>query len=472
MEDQRQDVQAQTQEVTPSTPPAPNPMTTWLDEDSTGLKAFQRGAVVEGNIVSITETEMLVDIGAKSEAVVPARDIDLLDPEFRQTLKAGERVLATVVRPQAQGGHIILSLTRAEMEKDWREAEGLHKSQEIFHAPVAGHNKGGLIVRLGKLRGFVPASQLASEHQRGDSGGEEAWAKMDGQDLQLKVIELDRRRNRLILSERAALREWREGQKDRLLESLREGDVRKGTVTSLCEFGAFVDLGGADGLIHVSEMAWGRISHPSEVLKIGQSVDVHILSVDRDRKRIGLSLKRLLPEPWDLVEENYKVGQLVEGAITKLTPFGAFARIDEYIEGLIHISELSDGRIAHPKEVVKEGETHTLRIIRIDSQKRRMGLSLKRVADPQYADIDWREEYAASLQTQGEWEEAEEEAQEEILQETPVTDEQLEAPLSEADKGDESPAAVAEEQLEASLSEADKGDEPPAAVAEEPSEAA
>ena len=448
MEDQRQDVQAQSQEVTPSTPPTPHPMANWLDDENAGLKAFQRGAVVEGSIVSIADTEMLVDIGAKSEAVVPVRDLDLLDPEFRQTLKVGERVLATVVRPQTQGGHIILSLTRAEMEKDWREAERLYKSQEIFQAPVAGHNKGGLIVKLGKLRGFVPASQLASEHQRSDTESEEAWAKMDGQDLQLKVIELDRKRNRLILSERAALREWREEQKDRLLGSLRESEVRKGAVTSICEFGAFVDLGGADGLIHISEMAWGRISHPSEVLKIGQSVDVYVLSVDRDRKRIGLSLKRLLPEPWDLVEENYKVGQLVEGVVTKLTPFGAFAKIDESIEGLIHISELSDGRIAHPKEVIKEGEAHTLRIIRIDSQKRRMGLSLKRVADPQYADIDWREEYAASLQDQDEWEAAEDETEVQE-EEQPVTDEQVEACLSEEDKIGEPAAPVAEAPSEA-----------------------
>jgi small subunit ribosomal protein S1 len=415
-----------------------------LEQESFELKSFSRGATVEGTIIAIAETEMLIDIGGKSEAIVPGRDLDLLDREFKESLRVGDQVVAVVLRPQTQEGHIIVSLTRAEMEKDWREAERIYGAQDVFEGVIAGHNKGGLIVRMGKLRGFVPASQLGSEHQRGSDDGEEAWSKMVGQTLQLKVIEIDRKRNRLILSERAALREWREGQKERLLDSLREGDVRKGIVTSVCDFGAFVDLGGADGLIHISELSWGRIGHPTEVVKVGQRVEVHVLSVDRGRKRIGLSLKRLAPEPWDLVEERYKVGQLVEGTMTKLTTFGAFARIDDSIEGLVHISELSDERIAHPKEVVKEGEAHTLRIIRIDSQKRRMGLSLKRVADPQYADIDWREEYAASIQDDWEDEDVvEEEAESEA---EPITDEQLEECLAESSNAGEEDIPEAEDE--------------------------
>lgn len=443
MEDQQQHVDAQDQEVNPSTAPATPPtMADLLEQESFELKSFPRGATVEGTVISVTENEILIDIGGKSEAVVPMRDLESLDKEFRESLHPGDQVVAIVIRPQTQDGHILVSLTRAEMEKDWREAEQIFKSQEVFDGAIAGHNKGGIIVRMGKLRGFVPASQLANEHQRGSEEGEEAWAKMAGQHLQLKVIELDRKRNRLILSERAAVREWREEQKEKLLESLREGDVRKGVVTSVCDFGAFVDLGGADGLIHISELAWGRITHPSEVVKVGQKVDVHVLSVDRTRKRIGLSMKRLAPEPWDLVEEHYRVGQLVEGVITKLTTFGAFARIDDSIEGLVHVSELSDERIAHPKEVVKEGEAHTLRIIRIDSQKRRMGLSLKRVADPQYADIDWREEYAASAHD--DWEEGGDGNKTEEAAE-PVTDDQLEACLSEASAPAEQDVPAAEE---------------------------
>lgn len=436
MENQQPDVHAQDQEVNLSTSPvAPPTMEDLLEQEEFGLKSFSRGEAVEGTIVAISDSEMLVDIGGKSEAIVPQRDLEALDPEFRSGLQVGDKVMAVVVRPQTAEGHVVISLARAELEKDWREAEHLHKTQEVFDGLVSGCNKGGLIVRMGKLRGFVPASQLANEHQRKGEDSEQAWADLTGKTLPLKVIEIDRRRNRLILSERAALREVREGQKERLLDSLREGEVRKGVVTSVCDFGAFVDLGGADGLIHISELAWGRIAHPSEVVKVGQEVEVYVLAVDHERKRIGLSLKRLEPEPWDLVEQRYRVGQLVEGVITKLTSFGAFARIDDTIEGLIHISELSEDRITHPKEIVKEGETHTLRIIRIDSRKRRMGLSLKRVADPQYADIDWREEYAASLQD--DWDEDKEAADE--AEDTPeaLTGEQMEACTGEADAADE-----------------------------------
>jgi small subunit ribosomal protein S1 len=216
--------------------------------------------------------------------------------------------------------------------------------------------------------------------------------------LQLKVIEIDRDRNRLILSERAAMREWRKAQKEMLLSELAEGETREGEVISLADFGAFVDLGGADGLIHLSELSWKRVNHPREVLSVGDKVQVYVLNVDRDRRRIGLSLKRLQSDPWELVEDRYAVDQLVEGVITKLAKFGAFAHVvgDEEIEGLIHISELSDGHIAHPKEVVKEEQIVTLRIIRIDTDQRRMGLSLKRVDQAEYADMDWQAELAAT----------------------------------------------------------------------------
>ena len=214
-----------------------------------------------------------------------------------------------------------------------------------------------------------------------------------GQKLALKIIELDRRRNRLILSERAAQREWRQDQKERLLDELAEGATRHGVVSSLCNFGAFVDLGGADGLVHLSELAWRRVEHPSEVLRVGEEVDVQIIGVDRDRRRIALSIKRLQPEPWSTVEERYQIGQLVTGKITKITDFGAFAQIDEDIEGLIHISEISDERIAHPKDVLQEGQEQTVRIIRIDADRQRMGLSLRRVDDSEYFDdSEWQEE--------------------------------------------------------------------------------
>ncbi len=468
MEEHQQDVYAHDEEAERISPPAPATMAELLDQEDFELKTFRRGQVVEGSIVSMTESEVLIDIGAKSEAI--ARDLNRLDEEEREGLEVGSRVLAAIVRPRTRDGHIIVSLARAQMEKDWREVERIFKAKEIFESTVAGYNKGGLIVHMGRLRGFVPGSQLSNERQRGAGNGEDRWAGLVGETLQLKVIELDRKRNRLILSERAAMREWRSGQKERLLESLKEGEVRKGTVTSLCDFGAFVDLGGADGLIHISELTWGRVSHPSEVLQPGQEVEVFVLNVDTERQRIGLSLKRLQPEPWDLVEEHYRIGQLVEGVITKLMPFGAFTRIDETIEGLIHVSELTDERIAHPKEVVKEGETHTLRIIRIDAQRRRMGLSLKRVADPQYADIDWREEYATSLQD--EWSEIPDEALEmETPAVEPISDDELEACLTTSEIPAEVPVAepqpidepVDSEQPEASLTAEDIAEEEDAA---------
>jgi small subunit ribosomal protein S1 len=208
--------------------------------------------------------------------------------------------------------------------------------------------------------------------------------------LQLKVVELDRLRNRLILSERLAMRDVRKGQKDRLLSSLQRGDVLKGTVTSIADFGAFVDLGGADGLIHLSELAWHRVGHPSEVLKVGQQVEVYVMNVDPEKKRIGLSLRRMTPEPWSVVADQYVVGQIVTAQITRLMAFGAFAKIDNTIEGLIHISEMADYRIGHPKEIVQEGDEVQVRIIKVDPQNRRVGLSLRQASEESYVEVDWR----------------------------------------------------------------------------------
>jgi small subunit ribosomal protein S1 len=215
-----------------------------------------------------------------------------------------------------------------------------------------------------------------------------------GSDIHVKVIEINRKRKRLILSERAATRLRRDAQKAELLKTLRPGEVRRGTVSSLADFGAFVNLGGADGLVHLSELSWNRSAKPRDVLTVGQEVDVYVLNVDQEKKRIALSLKRLEPEPWATAESRYYVGQLVEGTVTRLASFGAFALVNDELEGLIHISELSSGRINHPQEVVSEGEKHVMRIIRIDPKRRRMGLSLKRVADPEYADLDWQAELA------------------------------------------------------------------------------
>ncbi len=354
------------------------------------FRELQRGQIVEGNIVQVRPDEILVDVGSKSEGIIQGRELERLGSEGLSSMHEGDPILVYVVSPEDKNGNVVLSLARAQAERDWRDAQTLFESGEIFEGTVAGYNKGGLIVRMGKVRGFVPSSQIVSIKERG--AGEEALAALVGQKLQLKIIEIDRTRNRLILSERAAMREWRKQHKEKLLSELQEGDIRKGEVISLCDFGAFVDLGGADGLIHLSELSWRRITHPSEVLKVGDEVEVYVLNVDRERKRIGLSLKRLESDPWGTIAQRYHVGQLVEGTITKLVKFGAFARIfDDDVEGLVHLSELSEQRIGHPKEVVQEGDVRTLRVIRIDSDQRRIGLSLKRVASSEYVDVDWQD---------------------------------------------------------------------------------
>ncbi len=415
---------------------AVNPMAQLLEDSAYDLRELEVGEIIEGTIVGITDNnEVLVDINAKSEGVIPARDLDRVDPEIREALKPGEKIFVQVVRPTSREGNAILSLSRALAEYDWQRAQELLESQEIFEGEVSGYNRGGVIVYLGKARGFVPASQLVSDEGKKQEEGDDRFKDLVGKKLMLKVIEMDRSRNRLILSERQAMREYRRAQKEKLLNELQVGEVRKGVISSMAPFGAFVDLGGADGLIHLTELSWRRVQHPSEVVNIGDEVEVKVISVDRERRRIGLSLRQLQPEPWSVIHENYAIGQLVEGVITRLTSFGAFARIDDTIEGLIHISELSDRRINHPKEVVKEGQRVTLRIIKIEPEKRRMGLSLKRVPEEAYAVIDWAPEDEEEAETT-----IGEALESEVTQELTEEVAQAEAAMEEA----EAPAAEAE----------------------------
>ena len=373
-----------------------------MPEGAYDFKALKRGDILEGNVVRVSPEEVLIDVGRKYEATVSSRELASMGAAAIKNMKVGDEVLTYVVNPEDKTGRIVLSLRQADLEREWRSFEKLFETGDIFEAAVTGHNKGGLIVQLGQVRGFVPSSQLIRPSRWDEERHltrEERRAKMVGRQLVLKIIELDRQRNRLILSERAAGRLRRKEQKEQLLASLKEGDICRGRVSSLCDFGAFVDLGGADGLIHLSEISWGRVSHSREVLQVGEEVEVYVLKVNREKRRIGLSLKHLQSDPWSQVEERYSEGQLVEGTITKLTDFGAFAQLKgDAVEGLVHVSELSNQRIAHPKEVVKEGQTLTLRIIRLDPQRRRMGLSLKSVANAEYADLDWRVEQEALLE--------------------------------------------------------------------------
>ncbi len=374
----------------------PMTMADWLDQvDHVEEEpTIRRGDIVEGEIVQTSPTEILVDIGAKSEGVIAGHELERMDRQTFEELQPGAKVLVYVLNPEGRSGNPVLSLSRAQEEQDWRQAEEYRASQAVYESKIAGYNKGGLIVRFGKVRGFVPSSQVSAERRRQASGSapEERWKDMIGQSILVKVVEVDRPRNRLILSERAASREARARQKEMLLDELQVGEVRNGRVISMTDFGVFVDLGGADGLVHLSELTWKPINHPKEVVRQGQEVTVKVISVDRERRRIGLSMKQLEEDPWQRMVRTHRVGQLVQGTVTKLTKFGAFARIvgSEEIEGLIHISEFADTRVAHPRDVVAVGDVLTLRIIKIEPEQRRIGLSIKEVDSAKYADSDWQ----------------------------------------------------------------------------------
>src|SRR3954447_11866852 len=359
----------------------PSLLEQYLSDPSHDYKTLKYGDVMDGVIMRIDRDEILVDIGSKSEGIVPAREFSSLTAEEKQDLAIGESVLVFVVQPENQEGQAVVSIDRARQEKSWRKLQEIYEANDVIEAEVTNYNKGGLLVNLDGVRGFVPASQV-SEIRGGDDASKQAdMARLIGSSLPLKVIEINRHRNRLILSERQAVQERRDVMKERLIEELHEGEVRKGRVSSICDFGAFVDIGGADGLVHLSELSWSRVRHPSEVLKIGEEVEVYVLGINEDERKIALSLKRTQAEPWTRVAAQYEVGQLVKGTITQLANFGAFARIEDGIEGLIHVSELSDDRVAHPRNIVKEGDELMLRIIRIDPQRRRMGLSLRRALE-------------------------------------------------------------------------------------------
>lgn len=368
-----------------------------LLEQAYDLNQVRRGDILTGTIVSITPNEILIDIGSKSEGIVSGRELERLSPDELAALQEGQQVPVYVVKPEDEEGNTILSLARAQAETDWLNAQKLYESGGIYEGKVVGHNKGGLIVHFGQIRGFLPGSQLAVEQRPGSIVKEGQWSHMLGQTLRLKIIEIDRRRNRLIFSERVAVEEQRKQQKERLLSTLKEGDVLTGTVTSLADFGAFVDLGGADGLIHLSELSWSRVSHPNDLLRVGEEVEVYVLNIDTERQRIGLSLKRLQPEPWSQVLDQYEIGQVVNARITKLANFGAFAQIGE-VEGLIHLSELTDANITHPREVVREGDEVAVRIIRIDPERRRIALSLKQAEGV----TDWEEYQHITEEASGE----------------------------------------------------------------------
>jgi len=344
-----------------------------LEEEGYMPSNLRRGEIHNATILEIRDREIIVDLNAKQDGIVRSEDLERLDDEFRSSLQVGEEVPVYVLNPRDQDDNLIVSINMGLQRYDWERAYKLLKEEEVDNVRVTGNNRGGILVRWRRLEGFIPSSHLTSAGYSGDR--REAWNALIGQELVVKVIEVDQDRRRLIFSEREAQREWRAQQKARLLAELKEGDVVKGTVTGLRDFGAFVNLGGADGLIHVSELAWHRVDHPRDILKVGEEIEVYVLNLDRQTNRIALSRKRLLRDPWEDASSRYHEGQLVDGTVTNVVDFGAFVALDNGLEGLLHLSEMGDGSLKEPFSYVQKGDRLSLRISHLEPEKRRVGFT-------------------------------------------------------------------------------------------------
>ena len=370
-----------------------------LLDEAENVATIRRGDIVKGVVVQKDREGLLVDIGAKTEGVVPAREMRTFSAEEAEALSLGDDVLVYVVQTDESEGQIYLSVDRAQGEKGWHILQQNFENGDVIEGEAVDYNKGGLLVNVEGIRGFVPMSQLATPVAFDPSAdpNRSPLADLIGNHLKLKVIEINRRRNRLILSEKQVMRQQREELRQSLFAELDTGQVRKGRVTGIREFGAFVDIGGVDGLVHLSEFSWGQVEPPEKTLSIGDEVDVYVLRVDRENMKVALSFRRLYPEPWESIHEKYHVGQTVTATVTKVTTFGAFARLDPAIEGLVHISELSDGPVRHPSDVVSEGQELTLKILRIEPERRRLALSLKQAGSYGFAER-YRDEFYGSAE--------------------------------------------------------------------------
>jgi small subunit ribosomal protein S1 len=336
------------------------------------MRSISEGEVVTGNVVRIDKDEVLVDIGYKSEGVIPAHELSIrksVDPEAEVSI--GEEVDALVLTKEDQEGRLILSKKKARFEKAWRRIEGAAESGEPVEGTVIEVVKGGLILDLG-VRGFLPASLV-------DIRRVQNLDEFTGQKLECKVIELNRSRNNVVLSRRAVLEEERKEVRQEILGRLSPGEVVEGKISNIVDFGAFVDLDGIDGLIHISELSWSHVNHPSEVLSIGDEVRVKVLDIDRDRQRISLGLKQTQEDPWQRILDTHGAGDVLEGKVTKVVAFGAFVEVLPGVEGLVHISELAEHHVENPAEVVEPGQDVKVRILEIENERRRLSLSVRRV---------------------------------------------------------------------------------------------
>ncbi len=357
----------------------------YLSEDM-DLDMPGRGDLREGVIVEVRPTELLVNVGSKRDGVVPQSDLARLDPTYVKGLREGMTVDVVVSKQPEDDGVFVLSMADALQQRDWLNAQQMLESGEISEHKVIGYNKGGLTVEFNHLRGFVPASHVIdmprnlSEDQR----REELEGRI-GHDMRLKVIEVDPKRRRLVMSQMLAEREYRSHAKEVLFKTLNVGDVVTGTVRSMRSFGAFVDIGGVDGLLHVSEIGFGNVNHPREALAVGQEVEVQVIRIDSDNQRVALSRKRLLANPWDGIEQRYEIGRIVPATVTRIADFGAFAQLEPGVEGLIHISEIADIAVAEPLRMIKSGDHVTVKVLRVDQKRQRIGLSMRQAQDGEAA---------------------------------------------------------------------------------------
>jgi small subunit ribosomal protein S1 len=356
------------------------------DAISGTIVEFDDGDIVEGEVVKVDKDEVLLDIGFKSEGVIPSRELSIRhDVDPNEVVKLHDRIEALVLQKEDKEGRLILSKKRAQYERAWGTIEAIKERDGVVSGPVIEVVKGGLILDIG-LRGFLPASLVELRRVRD-------LQPYVGKTLDAKIIELDKNRNNVVLSRRAYLEETQKEQRDQFLADLKPGEVRHGVVSSVVNFGAFVDLGGMDGLIHVSELSWKHVDHPSSVVSVGDEVDVRVLDVDLSRERISLSLKATQQDPWQEFADAHRVGELVYGRVTKLVPFGAFVQVGEGIEGLVHISEMASHHVDLPEQVVTPGEELWVKIIDIDLQRRRISLSIKQAAEGGEVAAEYREAF-------------------------------------------------------------------------------
>ncbi len=360
----------------PSEPTAEMDMAALLETEAAKSGSLRRGEIIEGVVMGASPDGVIVDVGTKTEAVIPQTEMLSMGAEGQSRLKAGDTVRVMVLQPMSAEGHGIVSLDRARGEEGWEILAARLESGEIFSAEIVGHNRGGVLANVEGVNAFIPLSQIDSI-RRDNPDAASALATLVGKEVRLKVVEINRRKNRAILSERAAMAEWRREQKDRIIEELQEGEIREGRVSSITDFGVFIDLGGADGLAHLTELTWERGKKARDLFEVGDEVKAYVLRVDREARKISLSLKRAHPEEWDNAVDRFVIGQVLIGRVTKLMPFGAFVRLDGPIEGLIHISELTNRRIQHPREVLEEGKVVPVKLVRIEKDRHRLGLSLR-----------------------------------------------------------------------------------------------